>query len=77
MAAPSLSIDRILPMNAAQRLEFFSAFARYMPDSPEEYSYVIRIGSKTLYSDDTMTLRMQFEAYVKRMRRQWKVRVNR
>jgi hypothetical protein len=48
--------------------EYFMEYAQYMKDSPNK-PYVIRVGSKTLFSDDTMDLRQQFEVHVRKLKR--------
>jgi hypothetical protein len=56
MALPAKALDDILAMDKEGLEEYFMEFAQYMEDSPNK-PYVIRVGSKTLSSDDTMDLR--------------------
>lgn len=46
--------------------EYFCDNARFDPTSPPSSCYAIRVGSKTLFSDDTANLRDKFEKLVKR-----------
>lgn len=48
----------------------FAKYARYFEDAPQK-RYAIRVGSKTLLSDDTYDLRQQFEREVGRLKRQF------
>jgi hypothetical protein len=48
--------------------EFFFANARYVEDSPSK-PYIIRIGSMTLFDEDTMGLRLQLERMIATARR--------
>lgn len=48
--------------------DFFFKNAGYAEDSPSK-PYVIRVGAKTFFSDDTMDLRIQLELAVARERR--------
>jgi hypothetical protein len=68
MALPAKSLDDILAMDNSRLKEYFMDYAQYMEDSPNK-PYVIRVGSKTLFSDDTMDLRNQFEAHVRKLKR--------
>lgn len=74
MAIPAQPLNEILVMNAKQREEYFMKFAQFMPDAPQK-PYVIRFGSTTLFSEDTMELRQAFEAEIKRLRRKAGVKV--
>lgn len=49
--------------------KYFFANARYLKDSPGE-CYSILVGSRTLFSRDTMDLRLQFEEVIRKLRRQ-------
>jgi hypothetical protein len=62
MALPALALDTIKEMNSVERTRYFEAYARFT-DSPTK-PYVIRIGSKTLFSVDTMDLRQQFDRFL-------------
>jgi hypothetical protein len=55
MAIPALSLDQVLAMDVSA---YFEQYARYFADSPNA-PYAIRIGSKTLFSNDTMDLRQK------------------
>jgi hypothetical protein len=63
MAIPALSLDEVRTMTPEQLTGYFEKYARYFEDSPNK-PYAIRIGSKTLLSDDTMDLRQQFDRLV-------------
>jgi hypothetical protein len=69
----SYSIDELIGMDKTQLEAAFFAGAGYMPDAPKE-CYTIRIGPRSLHSDDTMDLRKQFEKAVyvaKRTKARW------
>jgi hypothetical protein len=68
MASPAKLLDDVLAMDNERLEEYFMEYAQYMEDSPNK-PYVIRVGSKTLFSDDTMDLRKQFEAHVRKLKR--------
>jgi hypothetical protein len=76
MALPSLPLNEILVMNAAAREQYFMEYARYMPDAPQK-PYMIRLGSRSLFSHDTMELREKFESQVRLLRRQSGLKVSR
>ena len=61
-------LDDILVMDKGQLEEYFMEFARFVDDAPA-HPYAIRVGSKTLFSDDTMELRREFEAHVRKLKR--------
>jgi hypothetical protein len=62
MALHALSLEEVKAMNENQRTAYFERYAGYFGDSPKPYA--IRVGSKNLMSDDTLDLRMQFDAYI-------------
>lgn len=64
MAIPSLPVEQVRAMNAKQRTEYFEEYARYFSDSSAA-PYAIRIGSKTLFSDDTYDLRKKFDHFLR------------
>jgi hypothetical protein len=68
MALPAKALDDILAMDKERLEEYFMGYAQYMEDSLNK-PYVIRVGSKTLFSDDTMDLRQQFEMHVRKLKR--------
>lgn len=68
MALLALSLAEVIAMNAAQRTEYFLTYAGCFDDAPVK-KYAIRVGSHALYDADTYDLRMQFEEYVRRERR--------
>ena len=68
MALPAKPLDEILAMDKERLEGYFMEYAQYMEDSPHK-PYVIRVGSKTLSSDDTMNLRKQFEIHVRKLKR--------
>ena len=61
MALLSKSIDVVKAMSPEQRTMYFEHYAAYMPDAPT-LKYRIRVGSKTLFSDDTLALRNMFDS---------------
>jgi hypothetical protein len=67
MALIGAPLHMILRMDSKQLFKYFCDYARYMPDAPK-FKYVIQVGSKTLRSDDTMDLRVQFDAKVKKLK---------
>jgi hypothetical protein len=68
MALPAKPTNEIVTMDEERLEAYFMDYAQYMEDSPNK-PYVIRVGSKTLSSDDTMDLRKQFEAHVRKLKR--------
>lgn len=68
MPIGALALDKVLAMNEEQRMQYFFDFARFIEDVPK-LKYAIRVGSKTLQSDDTHDLRVQFDQYLARMSR--------
>jgi hypothetical protein len=68
MALPAKPLDDILGMDKSRLEEYFMEYAQYMEESPNK-PYVIRVGSRTLLSDDTMDLRRQFEAHIRKLKR--------
>ena len=68
MALNAKSVIEVAAMNAKQREAYFFEFAGYFEDAPL-LPYAIRVGSKTLVSNDTMDLRWKFEKYVRNLRR--------
>jgi len=71
MALPAKPIEEIVTMNAAERTEYFEEYARFFEDAPQK-PYAIRIGSRTLFSADTMDLKIQFTALVRKLKRKQK-----
>jgi hypothetical protein len=72
MAGPALDGPAVARMTAEERWKYFQNFAQYCEDAPPKGPhYHIRIGSRTLYSDDTADLREQFEKYVHNLRRSY------
>ncbi len=61
MALPSKSFDEVKALDAAGRTDYFDRFSRYFPDSPPTKPYAIRVGSRTLLSNDTHDLRKKFD----------------
>jgi hypothetical protein len=61
-------MNEILAMDKRRLEAYFMEFAQYMEDSPNR-PYIIRVGSRTLSIDDTMNLRKQFEAHVRKLKR--------
>ena len=68
MASPGIPLDLAVRSDLDS---LFEEFARYSPDARLRYS--IRVGSKTLYSDDTRELRVKFGRYVGALKRKRKV----
>jgi hypothetical protein len=68
MALPALSASEVVAMSASECFEYFAAYSRYVADAPDK-RYAIRVGSVTLASNDTLELRVEFENYVRRLRR--------
>ena len=65
MALQALNFDTVKEMSPTKRTRYFENYAGYFADAPKE-PYAIRIGSKTLHSDDTHDLRMKFDAFLDR-----------
>jgi hypothetical protein len=63
MALHALEFGRVKAMNEKQRFDYFCKYAGRIEDSPK-LCYAIRIGSKTLMSDDTYDLRMKMEEHL-------------
>ena len=68
MALPAKPLDEIFAMDENRLEEYFMEYAGYMEESSNK-PYVIRVGSKTLFSDDTIDLRKQFEVHVRNLKR--------
>jgi hypothetical protein len=71
MALPALPTDQLLAMKRAQLLEYFCDYARRNEDVAigRGFKYAIRVGSKTLWSDDTYELRSLFEKQIESEKR--------
>jgi len=63
MALHALELDKVRAMNEKQRFEYFIKYAGRIEDSPK-LCYAIRVGSKTLMSDDTADLRDKFDEFL-------------
>jgi hypothetical protein len=61
MALPALDLETVRKMDKAGRTGYFENYARYSEDSPCCLHYAIRVGSKTLFSEDTADLRQKFD----------------
>ena len=59
MALRALSLETVQKMDEKGRTEYFEAFAGFFEDSPNQ-PYAIRVGSTTLFSEDTWELRKKF-----------------
>lgn len=68
MALPHFSTDRLLKMTGPELDSYFDNFARYQPEAPF-FSYAIRAGGKSLFSNDTMDLKRKFRRYVGGLKR--------
>jgi hypothetical protein len=68
MALPAQDIKTVIRMSEPDRERYFMDYARYI-ETASKLKYAIRIGSKTLRSDDTMDLRNRFERVIARMKR--------
>jgi hypothetical protein len=68
MALPAKPLDDSRAMDKDQLEAYFMKYAQYMEDSPNK-PYVIRVGSRTLFGNDTMDLRNQFEVHVRKLKR--------
>jgi hypothetical protein len=62
LSAWALDIVVTLPKKALEA--YFMSFASYDVFSPMNSRYRIRVGSHTLYSNDTMELRNKLEKYI-------------
>lgn len=60
MALKALSLQEVQTMNKEECTAYFEEYAGYFEDSPIT-PYAIRVGSITLFSDDTHNLRQQFD----------------
>lgn len=56
--------DDLKKLTEGERLCYFFEHSGYMPDAPSK-PYVIRTGSRSLTSDDTMDLLQQWEEWVR------------
>jgi hypothetical protein len=79
MAMPGLPIEDVIRLKTRDLFEYFCDNARYLPAAPagRGYSYAIRLGSKTLFSDDTYDLRLKFNRAVGVARRRSRVTLKR
>lgn len=61
MALPALSTELLITMKKHELLSYFMDYARRIPDAPRSGPfYAIRVGSKTLFDNDTYELRKKF-----------------
>ncbi len=62
MALPAEPLEALLTLDKAGRDTYFENYARYNDHSPpgRGCAYAIRVGSRTLWSDDTYELKIQF-----------------
>jgi len=60
MALPALPLEAVRIMDKHERTSYFETYARYSEDSPLT-PYAIRVGSKSLFSNDTADLRQKFD----------------
>jgi hypothetical protein len=60
MAPHAKSFEEVKALDAGGRTDYFEEYAGYFPDSPVT-PYAIRVGSRTLFSNDTHDLREQFD----------------
>lgn len=68
MALPALPIEKVIALNDKALHDYFDDYARFDAEAPQ-YPYVIRFGSRTLFSDNTMDLWQQFKRTVTRHRK--------
>jgi len=68
MAILGISIEAARRLKPAEIQAAFEKYARYIPDSPR-LCYAIRVGSRTLHSDDTLALRLQFGRRISELKR--------
>src|SRR5438067_13314839 len=68
MAVPAKPLDDVLAMDKGRLEEYFIEHAGYMEDSPNK-PWVIRVSSKSFFSDKKMELRKQFESHVRKLKR--------
>lgn len=59
MALPGIDLRELIVLRRAELEDYFMANARYSSDSPGK-RYAIRVGSRTLLSDDTHELAQMF-----------------
>ena len=62
MAIPTLTLDEVKEMNSVERTRYFETYARFT-NSPTR-PYTIRIGNRTLSSDNIHDLRMAFDRFL-------------
>ena len=62
MALPGLNLSELLKFTPKERDQYFDQYARHLPDVhvKKGHTYGIRVGGKTLYSDDTLDLKVKF-----------------
>jgi hypothetical protein len=68
MALPTIS--NLESMNSGSLWAAFARLARYIPDAPVQGPlYAVRVGSKTLYDNDTMELYKKFRQEIAQRKR--------
>jgi hypothetical protein len=63
MALKALDLNTVKAMDAERRTAYFEKYAGYFPENPR-LRYAIRVGSKTLFSNDTLELRLKFDHFL-------------
>ena len=66
-----MDLNLVRSFNEAQRFAYFCKYAGHIEDSPK-LCYAIRVGSKTLMSNDTFDLRAKFDAFLGLREHGWK-----
>ena len=63
MALPTLKLREVLALDMASRDNYFEVYGRFIPGPPDDRC-AIRVGSKTLYGNDTHDLKVKFTRYL-------------
>ena len=64
MELPALNLKEVLALDTEGRNLYYADYSRERPDAVPCQRFAIRVGSKTLYSDDTYDLRVRFNRYL-------------
>jgi len=77
MALLGLDAKQVAVMNSLERWNYFTSYASRLEDAPPKGPhYAIRIGSHTIYANETDELREKFEIMCRKLRRKLGLRIN-
>src|SRR4051812_32010704 len=66
----AMSLNELRKLDDERLLQYFMRYSGYRPDSPhKDTRYSIRLGSKSLFAEDTAVLRETFFSEVRQMKR--------